>query len=93
MSATATPMAAAIIMLILASGRIMNGSTQKVLLMQNPTNLSTSEIIGTYVYKSGILDMQYGYSTAVGLFQSIVNVIMLVTVNKISQKVSDSSLW
>lgn len=83
----------AIIMLILASGRIMNGSTQKVLLMQNPTNLSTSEIIGTYVYKSGILDMQYGYSTAVGLFQSIVNVIMLVTVNKISQKVSDSSLW
>lgn len=83
----------AIIMLILASGRIMNASTQKVLLMQNPMNLSMSEVIGTYVYKSGMLDMQYGYSTAAGLFQSVVNVILLVTVNKIAGKVSDSSLW
>lgn len=83
----------AITMLILACGRIMNSSTQKVLLMQNPLNLSASEIIGTYVYKSGVLNQQYGYSAAAGLFQSIVNVIMLITVNKISQKLSDSSLW
>lgn len=83
----------AIIMLILASGRIMNTSTQKVLLMQNPMNLSASEVIGTYVYKSGMLDMQYGYSTAAGLFQSVVNVILLVLVNKIAQRISDSSLW
>lgn len=83
----------AITMLILSCGRIMNSSTQKVLLMQNPLNLSASEIIGTYVYKSGVLNQQYGYSAAVGLFQSVVNVIMLVTVNKISQKLSDSSLW
>ena len=55
--------------------------------------MSASEIIGTFVYKSGVLNQQYGYSTAAGLFQSIVNVIMLVTVNKISQKLSDSSLW
>lgn len=86
-------MPTAITMLILASGRIMNSSTQKVLLMQNSLNLSASEIIGTFVYKSGVLNQQYGYSTAAGLFQSIVNVIMLVTVNKISQKLSDSSLW
>lgn len=86
-------MPTAITMLILASGRIMNSSTQKVLLMQNSLNLSASEIIGTFVYKSGVLNQQYGYSTAAGLFQSVVNVIMLVTVNKISQKLSDSSLW
>ena len=83
----------AITMLILSCGRIMNSSTQKVLLMQNPLNLSASEIIGTYVYKSGVLNQQYGFSAATGLFQSIVNVIMLVTVNWISRKVSDSSLW
>lgn len=83
----------AITMLILACGGIMNMSMQKVLLMQNPLNLETSEIISTYVYKSGLLNQQYGYSAAVGLFQSLVNLIMLVTVNSISRRVSDSSLW
>jgi putative aldouronate transport system permease protein len=83
----------AIIMLIMACGQIMNASDQKVLLMQNPLNLSKSEIIGTYVFKSGLLNQQYGYSAAAGLFQSIINVIMLVVVNKISRKLSESSLW
>ncbi len=83
----------AIIMLILACGRIMDMSMQKVLLMQNPMNLETSEIISTYVYKQGILNLQYSYSAAVGLFQSLVNVVLLVCVNTVSRKVSDTSLW
>lgn len=83
----------AVIMLIMNCGSILTSNTQKVLLLQNNLNLSTSEIIGTMVYKSGMLKMQYSYSTAVGLFQTIVNVIFLVTVNKISQKLSDTSLW
>ncbi len=80
-------------MLILNSGQIMNVGMQKVLLLQTPLNLETSEIISTYVYKSGILSARYSYSAAVGLFQSVVNVIMLVTVNTISRKVSENSLW
>lgn len=83
----------AITMLILACGGIMNMSMQKVLLMQNSLNLETAEVISTYVYKSGIINQQYGYSAAAGLFQSVVNVVMLVTVNSISRRVSESSLW
>lgn len=89
--ATITP--TAIIMLIMNCGSILNSNTQKVLLMQNNLNISASEIIGTYVHKSGILNRQYSYSSAIGLFQTIINVIMLLSVNKISGKVSETSLW
>lgn len=82
-----------ITMLILNCGSVMSVGMQKVLLLQTPLNLEKSEIISTYVYKSGILNAQYGYSAAVGLFQSVVNVILLVTVNGISRKVSENSLW
>ena len=83
----------AVIMLIMNCGSILTSNTQKVLLLQNDLNLRTSEIIGTLVYKSGLMNMQYSYSTAVGLFQTIVNVIFLVSVNKISGKLSETSLW
>lgn len=83
----------AVIMLIMNCGGILTSNTQKVLLLQNNQNLSASEIIGTMVYKSGLMKMQYSYSTAVGLFQTIVNVIFLVTVNKIAGKLSETSLW
>lgn len=88
-----TLMPTAVIMLILNSGSILYGDTQKVLLLQNSMNLSTSEIIGTLVYRAGLVSAQYSYSTAVGLFQTIINVILLVTVNKIAGKVSETSLW
>lgn len=88
-----TLMPTAVIMLILNSGNVLTCNTQKVLLLQNGMNLSTSEIIGTLVYKSGMVDMQYSYSTAVGLFQTIINVIILLTVNKIAGKLSETSLW
>lgn len=88
-----TLMPTAIIMLIMNCGYIISSDTQKILLLQNQVNLSTSEVIGTMVHKSGIVNLQYGYSTAVGMFQNLVNIIMLVTVNKIAGKVSETSLW
>lgn len=88
-----TLMPTAIIMLIMNCGYIISSDTQKILLLQNNVNLSTSEVIGTMVHKTGIVNLQYGYSTAVGLFQNLVNIIMLVTVNKIAGKVSETSLW
>ena len=76
-------------LLILDAGKIMSVGFDKVFLMQNSLNLSTSEVIATYVYKRGLLNAEYGYSTAVGLFNSVINLILLVTVNQISKKVSD----
>lgn len=86
-------MPTAIIMLILNVGRLMNIGMQKALLLQNPINVSQSEIIPTYVYKVGIIKAQFSYSAAIGLFNSVVNIILLFTVNKIAKKVSETSLW
>lgn len=83
----------ATIMLILNVGRLMNIGMQKALLLQNSINISASEIIPTYVYKMGIINAQFSYSTAIGLFNSIVNIILLVSVNKFAKKVSETSLW
>lgn len=83
----------AIMMLILEVGKIMNLGFQKAYLLQNGLNITASEIIPTYIYKIGLIDAQYSYSAAIGLFNNIVNIILLVTVNKIAQKNSESSLW
>ena len=66
---------------------------EKVFLMQTPLNTSTSEIIATYVYKTGLLGAQYSFSTAVGLFNSVVNFIILVIINRLARQVSSVSLW
>lgn len=83
------------IMLILNAGSIMGVGFEKAYLMQNTLNLSSSEIISTYVYKIGLVvgTGDFSYSTAIGLFNSIINFLLLVTVNSISRKVSDSSLF
>lgn len=79
---------------ILACGRILTMGYEKVLLMQNLQNMRASDIISTYVYRIGIAEgMQFSYSTAIGLFQSVVSLLMITLVNGISRKVSDSSLW
>lgn len=83
----------AVVMLILEAGRVMNIGFEKVFLMQTPLNLDMSEVISTYVYQIGLLRVQYSYSTAIGLFNSIINLILIVSVNAISQKISQSSLW
>jgi putative aldouronate transport system permease protein len=84
---------AAVILLILNVGNLMRVGFEKIYLMQNPMNLSTSEIISTFVYKIGLLGANFSFSTAVGLFNSIVNLILLVTVNYIARKLSSNSLW
>jgi putative aldouronate transport system permease protein len=86
-------MPTAIILLILNVGQIMNVGFEKIYLMQNPLNLTTSEVISTYVYKVGLLRAQYSFAAAVGLFNSIIDLVLLVTVNQIARKVGDTSLW
>ena len=82
-----------IIMFILNAGSVMAVGFEKVFLMQNSLNMSTSDVISTFVYRSGILEAQYSFSAAVGLFNSIINLIMLLMVNRIARKVSETSLW
>ena len=83
------------IMFIMQCGSVMSIGYEKVYLMQNSMNLEVSEVIDTYVYKQGLTSAmpKYSYSTAIGLFVSIINIILLVTVNTIAKKVSGSSLW
>ena len=81
------------IMLIMRCGSIMNIGYEKVYLMQNSLNIATSEVISTYVYKIGLQQQQFSYSTAIGLFNSVVNFILLLIVNKTDDKLSGSSLF
>lgn len=82
-----------VITLILSCGSVMSIGFEKAYLMQNPLNLGASEIIATYIYKVGLVDANYGYSTAVGLFNSVINCILLLTVNKAAKKMGQSSIW
>ncbi|MEO2208266.1 ABC transporter permease subunit [Paenibacillus pabuli] len=82
-----------VIMLILSLGSIMGVGFEKIYLMQNPLNTSASEVISTYVYKVGLIGANFSFSSAVGLFNSIINLILLIIVNGISRKVSQNSLW
>ncbi len=82
-----------IILLILGCGQIMNVGFDKVYLMQNDLNTQVSEIISTYTYKIGLLELNFSYSTAIGLFNSFVNIILLSLVNLVARRVSESSLW
>lgn len=82
-----------IILLILNMGQVMNVGFEKVLLMQNDLNLQISEVISTYTYKMGLVNAQYSYSTAIGLFNNVINFCILIGVNKFAKKVSGTSLW
>lgn len=82
-----------ITMLILKVGSIMTVGHEKVFLMQNPLNLEASEIISTYTYRIGIVNNQMSFAAAVTFFNSVVNCILLLTVNKIAKKVADTALW
>ena len=78
-----------VIQFILQAGNIMSIGFEKAYALQTDLNLSTSEIIATYVYKKGLLDGDYSFSTAVGLFNTVINVILLISVNKIVSKMND----
>ena len=84
----------AVILLILNAGKVMTVGFEKVFLLQNSLNTSYSEVISTYVYKQAFgSGSNFSYSTAIGMFNSVINLAMIMLVNKISKKVSDSSLW
>lgn len=81
------------ILFILAIGNLFNLGFEKVLLMQTDLNLPTSEVIQTYVYKVGLQQAQFSYSAAIGLFNSVLNLILLLTFNWIARKANQASLW
>lgn len=83
-----------IIMFIMNMGMVMSLGFEKVYLMQNPLNLETAEIMSTYVYKMGLINNDFGYSTAIGLLNSVINLILIVTFNKASRKINEGvSVW
>ena len=82
-----------IIMLILKMGNIFDVGYEKVMLLYNPSIYNTADVINTYVYRKGMIDAQYSYSAAVGLFNSVVSLFLVTVTNKISKKVSGNSLW
>lgn len=83
----------AVILLILRVGRMMSVGFEKVYLLQNPLNLRTSEVITTYVYKVGLIQADFAFSTAVDLFNSTINLVLLVFVNHLAGRLSEVSLW
>lgn len=82
-----------IILLILQIGNMMSVGFEKVFLMQNPSIYETADVISTYVYRKGLIELNYSYSAAVGLFNSLINFILLVFANTMSRKFSENSLW
>lgn len=82
----------ATIMFIMRMGSVMSVGFEKVYLLQNPLNSATSEILSTYVYKMGLISNQYSLSAAIGLFNNVINLILLIAVNQIAKKISDTSL-
>lgn len=83
----------AIILLILNLGSVMNVGFEKVLLLYNPAIYDVSDVISTYTYRKGILNADYSYATAVGLFNSVVNFMLLVSSNWLSKRTTGQSLW
>jgi putative aldouronate transport system permease protein len=81
------------LLLIMSLGNVMSIGAEKVYLMQNNLNLLKSEIISTYVYKIGLISGQFSLSTAVGVFNSVINFILIVIVNFIARRVGETSLW
>jgi putative aldouronate transport system permease protein len=82
-----------IIMLILFIGRTMTVGTEKILLMYNPLTYETADVISTYVYRKGILEANFSFSTAVGLFNAVISFALLITANQVARKMGDTKLW
>ena len=81
------------IMLIMRLGQVLAVGSEKILLLYNDMTRESAEVIATYVYEKGIVNREYGFSTAVGLFNSVVNIVFLVLSNEISKRVTETSLW
>lgn len=82
-----------IVMFIMAIGSVMSIGWEKAFLLQSPATYETSDIISTFVYRKGFEEMNYSYSSAVGLFNSVINMILLTCANRFSRKINGMSLW
>lgn len=82
-----------VIMFILRIGQLLNVGYEKIILLYNPFTYETADIISSFVYRKGLLELNYSFSTAIGLFNSVINFILLLSVNALSRKVGDTSLW
>ena len=82
-----------IIMLILRVGSVLNVGYEKIILLYNGSTLPVADVISTYVYRKGLLELNWSFSTAVGLFNSVINLIFLLSTNYISRKTNDVGLW
>ena len=80
-------------MFILMMGKVFDVGYEKIMLLYNPAIYDVSDVINTYVYRKGLIDAQYSYSAAVGLFNCVVSFALVMITNKISKKVSGSGLW
>ncbi|OAS20765.1 sugar ABC transporter permease [Paenibacillus oryzisoli] len=86
-------MSTVVILLILQIGHFMSIGADKILLLYNPTTYETADVIGTFVYRKGILESDFSYSATVGLFNSLINFTLLVLANALSRRTSDNKLW
>lgn len=82
-----------LILLILVMGNMFSSGFEKILLLQNQLNIRASDVISTYVYRLGVLDGQFSYTTAIGLFNAVLNFLLLVLVNAYAKKRTETSLW
>ena len=82
-----------VILLILRVGNMMTLGWEKIVLLYNQMVYETADVISTYVYRRGLIDFDYSFSTAVGLFNSVINFLLLISVNAVSRKVNENSLW
>lgn len=82
-----------VILFILNVGQIMNVGFDKAYILQNPATYATSDVISTYVYRSGIRDGNFSYGTAIGLFNSIVNIVFLIASNTLAKRAGETSIW
>lgn len=81
------------IMLILRCGQLLNVGFQKILLLQNPLNQQSSDIIQTYVYRIGLVGGQFSYTAAIGMFNNLINLVLLVSINELARRTREHSLW
>jgi len=82
-----------VVLMLLRIGSMMSVSWDRIILLYNPLTYETADVLSSYVYRIGLTKMQYSFATAVGLFNSVVNIILLIAANQISKSVSENSLW
>ena len=82
-----------VIMFVMKIGQLMSMGYEKTILLYNPSTYETADIIASYVYRVGLLEQDWSYSTAIGLFNSVINLVLIVMANRISKRLTETSLW